>query len=75
MRVAVLLLLCAASCDAATSDVLNLTTASFDDEVSKHTVLAVKFYAPWCKHCMSLLPVWEKVRFDFSEHDLTQDRM
>jgi len=44
-----------------TKDVIHLTAESFEEEVmnSDQHVL-VEFYAPWCGHCKSLKPVWEK---------------
>jgi protein disulfide-isomerase-like protein len=57
------------------SAVVDLTsTAAFEEHVKqpKNNVL-VKFYAPWCGHCKSMAPDYEKVcvRFLLSLHSAT----
>lgn len=45
----------------AKSDVIQLTPQVFDDKVLKSdSVWLVEFYAPWCGHCKSLAPEWDK---------------
>lgn len=43
------------------SDVVQVTDKTFKDEVLKHPGIAiVEFFAPWCGHCKSLAPEYEK---------------
>uniref|UniRef100_A0A6B2EEF7 Protein disulfide-isomerase A6 homolog n=1 Tax=Phlebotomus kandelakii TaxID=1109342 RepID=A0A6B2EEF7_9DIPT len=44
------------------SDVVDLTPANFDRLVIQgDAVWVVEFYAPWCGHCKSLVPEYQKV--------------
>jgi len=43
------------------SDVVVITASNFDSIVGGDADALVEFYAPWCGHCKSLAPVYEKV--------------
>lgn len=50
------------------SDVIELKDVNFDNEIRRHDVALVKFYAPWCGHCKRIAP-----EFDTASAQLKRD--
>ncbi|CAK7199122.1 Protein disulfide-isomerase erp38 [Sporothrix eucalyptigena] len=48
------------------SDVVMLTEATFDKTIGGEQDVLVAFTAPWCGHCKTLAPTWEKLATDFA---------
>jgi len=46
---------------------LNLTPENFDSVVDGSKNVFIKFYAPWCGHCKSMIPAYEETAEAFSK--------
>lgn len=42
------------------SEVVHLTTSSFDPVIKEEAAVLIMFYAPWCGHCKKMKPEYEK---------------
>ncbi|KAI1889029.1 hypothetical protein AGOR_G00174850 [Albula goreensis] len=49
--------------------VLILTDSNFDTFIEDKDTVLVEFYAPWCGHCKSFAPVYEKIAQTLKEND------
>ncbi|KAF3154480.1 protein disulfide-isomerase precursor [Orbilia oligospora] len=55
----ILLSLVTAAGLASASDVVQLKTDTFDEFITKNSLVLAEFYAPWCGHCKALAPEYE----------------
>jgi len=46
---------------------VNFTPENWDAETAGKTVF-VKFFAPWCGHCKSMAPAWNKLMSEYEGH-------
>ena len=61
MRLILVVALAALLCGVRTEgDVFNLTDENYEETLKKNPVVMVKFYAPWCGHCKTFAPEYEK---------------
>lgn len=42
------------------SEVVHLTSSSFDPVIKEESSVLIMFYAPWCGHCKRMKPEYEK---------------
>jgi protein disulfide-isomerase A1 len=55
----------------AEENVVVFKTTNFDEFISKHDLVMVEFYAPWCGHCKSLAPKYaELAKIMKDEHNI-----
>ncbi|KAF5388202.1 hypothetical protein D9615_000449 [Tricholomella constricta] len=52
------------------SDVLKLTSATFEESVSNNPLMLVEFFAPWCGHCKALAPHYEEAATALKEKNI-----
>lgn len=58
-------LLATAVVSASANDVVTLNNMQeFDDTINSNDLVLLKFHAPWCPHCQSLKPEYEKAAAD-----------
>lgn len=52
------------------SEVIELTTETFDEIVNSQPIMLVEFFAPWCGHCKKLKPVYEDASRQLKTHGI-----
>ena len=46
---------------------VELTAQNFNEEVGKHQIAIIDFWAPWCGPCMQFKPIFEKVAEEYPD--------
>jgi thioredoxin 1 len=46
---------------------VNLTEKNFNEEIEKHQITILDFWAPWCGPCKSFGPIFEKVSQEYPD--------
>lgn len=54
----------------ADSDVVKLTSETFESVISENPLVLVEFYAPWCGHCKNLAPEYVKAAEELKKRDI-----
>lgn len=54
---------------AVSADVINLTVDNYATATAGKTVF-IKFFAPWCGHCKSMAPDWERLAGEWEGHEV-----
>jgi protein disulfide-isomerase A1 len=52
------------------SDVIKLTSATFEESVSNNPLMLIEFFAPWCGHCKALAPHYEEAATALKEKNI-----
>ena len=52
------------------SDVISLTTSTFEASVNAEPLMLVEFFAPWCGHCKALAPHYEEAATALKEKNV-----
>jgi len=50
--------------------VLALTDETFENTIKKNSIVLVKFYAPWCGHCKTFAPEYERLAHEVNKKSL-----
>uniref|UniRef100_A0A7S0UIS9 Thioredoxin domain-containing protein n=1 Tax=Polytomella parva TaxID=51329 RepID=A0A7S0UIS9_9CHLO len=49
--------------------IVHFTSENFEEKSSDGKLYFVKFYAPWCGHCVRLAPTWKELAASYATDD------